>query len=324
MGLLANRFRTLLTMSGIIVGVAALIATLAVGRGSRDSVEKRLESMGRDAIYINASWRPIEGVAGRRKFYRLTMADWHAIQELHDVRKATPMLWNSQQVIYRSADTNPTVLGVTTEFMEIFHWGVEQGRTFTEDEIVSGKNVCLLGHSIFEKLFGSEDPVGKIVRIGRMPFEVVGVLEERGQDGVAQDEDVLLPITTAQIKIFHSPRIHQIIAEPRVSEQMDAVAEQIVRLMCFRNNASMSVGEMKPFEARTSQQMLKNARETSNTFAILIFLTAALSLVVGGIGIMNTMMMSVYERTKEIGVRMAIGARSSDILWLFILESLIL
>ena len=321
---MANRFRTLLTMSGIVVGVAALIATLAVGRGSRESVNQHLEAMGRDAIYINSSWRPIEGLSGRRKFYRLTLADCRAIAELHDIKRITPMLWNQQQVIYRSADCNPGVLGVSREFLGIFHWEVVKGRSFTDEEIANGSSVVLLAQGPVEKLFGTEDPVDKTVRIGRMPFQVVGVLEGRsGASGVADDDTVLLPITTAQVKLFHAPRIHQIIAEPKNSLQADAVSEQIVRLLCARNNASTE-GTQKPYEARTSKQMMKNSLETSRTFAILIFLTASLSLLVGGIGIMNTMMMSVYERTKEIGVRMALGARASDILWLFILESLIL
>ena len=278
-GLLSNRFRTLLTMSGIVVGVAALIATLAVGRGSRDAVDARLSSMGRGAIYVNAAWRPIEGKSGRAKSYRLKMGDWHAVAALDGVARVTPLLWDREQVIYRRNDCNPRVLGVSNDFLTIFHWNTVQGRRFTDEEVRSGAGVALLGHVPAQQLFGKENPVDQQVRIGKSLFTVVGVLEPKGSDGMADDNTVLLPISTAQIKIYHLPEIHEIIAEPKHLEQIDAVSEQIVNLLDDRNNCRTEA-ERRAFEARTSQQMLKSSLETSRTFALLIFLTAALSLLV--------------------------------------------
>ena len=308
-------------MSGIVVGVAALIATLAVGRGSRDAVEHKLQNMGRDAIYVNPKWAPADSL-GRRKYYRLTMADWRALSLLNDVRWVVPLVWNREQVIYRSADTNPTVLGITPDFLEIFGWRVESGRCFGTNEESQGLDVAMLGKGVADNLFGGVDPLEKTIRIRNVPFTVIGVMEARGADGVAQDNSVLIPVATAQLKLEHRPNVDQIIAVPTRPEKLEAVAEEIVRVLGDRNNAWVQPG--KAFEARTSMERLKSSMETSRTFAILIFLTASLSLLVGGIGIMNTMMMAVHERTREIGIRMSMGATGSDILWLFILESLIL
>jgi putative ABC transport system permease protein len=323
-GLLSHRLRTLLTMSGIVVGVAALIATLAIGRGSRDAVESRLEAMGRDAIYVWASWRPIEGKSGRRKEYRIHMDDWKAIAELPDVKQVTPVIWDQEQVVYKRSDCNTRIMGIAPAFLSIFHWGVKRGRTFTPEETTNGATVVLLGDAVATKLFGAEDPVGKSIRIGRTSLTVVGSLAPAAEDGMVTDDCVLLPVGTASVRLIHNHDVGQLVAEPRRPEQLDAVGQQIVQVLGERNHSTSIEESHKAFDVRTAQQMVKTSRETSQTFSLLIFLTASLSLLVGGIGIMNTMMMAVYERTREIGIRAALGSRPSDILLLFLAEALML
>ena len=323
-GLLSHRLRTLLTMSGIVVGVAALIATLAIGRGSRDAVDSRLESMGRNAIYVWPSWVPIEGKSGRRKSYRIYMDDWKAISELPDVKQVTPVIWDQEQVVYQRSDCNTRVMGVSPAFIKIFHWNVKNGRAFYPDETTDGSTVILLGDAVATKLFGAENPVGKNVRIGRTAFTVVGVLEPTTADGMASDDSVQVPAATALIRLQRGQTVSQLIAEPKRPEQLDAVGEQIIATLGQRNHSPSLEESHKGYDLRTAQMMLKTSRETSFTFSLLIFLTATLSLLVGGIGIMNTMMMAVYERTREIGIRAAVGSRPRDILLLFLVEALLL
>ncbi len=319
----ANRLRTLLTLLGIVVGVAALIMTIAVGRGARENADAELDSLGRNAVHVHASWMPIEGKAGRRKFFRLTLSDLDAIRRLDSIRIASPVLMNREQIIYGSADNTVSILGVSAEFPEIFHWSFISGRNFSEFEMREGSSVAILANGVATSLFGTENPLGKVVRIGRTPFNVIGILEARSGNGISDDSTVLVPLATAQLKIRNFPIIHTIVAEPKDPLLAAATCEQIVSLLCDRNNCPPNA-KRKPFMAESSQEWIRTTLETSRNFSMLIALTAALSLFVGGIGIMNTTMMSVYERTREIGVRLAVGARSSDILLLFIFESLIL
>jgi putative ABC transport system permease protein len=294
-GLLSHRLRTLLTMSGIVVGVAALIATLA-----------------------------IEGTAGRRKSYRISLDDWRAIQQLHDVKLASPVVYSHNQVVARGNDCNTAVRGVSPEFLSIFHLVMDKGRPFTLDESTNGATVALLGSTVAEKLFGGDNPVDKSVRIGRTTFTVIGVMQATGNDGTSGDDVVLIPVATAAVRLFNNHVVDELIAEPKKLEQMDAVCEQIVAVLGDRNHSPSLVESHKAFEVRTSQQMMKTSTETSQTFSLLIFLTASLSLFVGGIGIMNTMMMAVHERIREIGIRAALGSRPRDILTLFLSEALML
>jgi putative ABC transport system permease protein len=319
----ANRLRTLLTLMGIVVGVAALIMTIAVGRGARESADAELDSLGRNAVHVHASWIPIEGKAAKRKFFRLTLADLEAIRRLDSIRIASPVLMNREQIVCGSAETSSFLLGVSPEFPEIFRWPIIQGRNFNDFEMREGASVALLAKGVSTNLFGTENPIEKNIRIGRAPFTVIGVLEERAGNGISDDNTVLVPLGAAQMKVKSFPYISSIVAEPKDPGVIDSVCEQIVSLLSDRNNCPPNA-KRKPFVAQSSQEWIKATLETSRNFSMLIALTAALSLFVGGIGIMNTTMMSVYERTREIGVRLAVGARSSDILLLFIFESLIL
>jgi putative ABC transport system permease protein len=230
---------------------------------------------------------------------------------------------NREQIVCGSAETSSFLLGVSPEFPEIFRWPIIQGRNFNDFEMREGASVALLAKGVSTNLFGTENPIEKNIRIGRAPFTVIGVLEERAGNGISDDNTVLVPLGAAQMKVKSFPYISSIVAEPKDPGVIDSVCEQIVSLLSDRNNCPPNA-KRKPFVAQSSQEWIKATLETSRNFSMLIALTAALSLFVGGIGIMNTTMMSVYERTREIGVRLAVGARSSDILLLFIFESLIL
>jgi putative ABC transport system permease protein len=234
------------------------------------------------------------------------------------------LIWGEAQLVYGSNNWHADYAATSTEYLSIRRWPLASGRMFSVDEIRSGATVVVLGSSVVEKLFGASEPLGKTVRIQQFSFQVIGTLEERGQEGgrTSQDDFFLVPYTTAQRRLRHMRDIHMVLLSAKNSDSLKALATQAVDILKLKHN--IPADEKKAYEAFTAEQAFKTYKEGTQTFGLLTLLTAAVCLFVGGIGITNTMMMSVGERTREIGIRMALGARPNDILTQFLCEAIVL
>lgn len=322
----ANALRTFLTMLGMMIGVAAVILMLAIGEGAKAMVNQAIESMGSN-LFIILSGASTSGGArvavGSKP--TLTYDDAQAIRKLPLVREAAPVVPGSAQIVYGNVNWSTSVFGVTPEYLTVRNWEIESGGFFTESEVRSGARVAVIGRVVARELFGDEDPVGKIIRIKRSPFQVIGVLSEKGQslDGRDQDDTVMVPLTSAQQKLFGTPfpgAVRFIMAQGESERVMDAAEENITSLLRMRHR--IGKGEENDFTVRNLAASAQAQAMATNVMSYLLGAIAAVSLLVGGIGIMNIMLVSVTERTREIGIRMAIGARRSDILWQFLIEAL--
>jgi putative ABC transport system permease protein len=321
-----NKLRTFLTMLGIIIGVAAVITMLAVGEGARKSVEGSIAGLGTNVINVypggqRAAGGGARGEAGSSS--QFTLSEVEALRaEVTELRYISPISRSSAQLKYGGQNWRTSVWGVHPEYLDIRQWDLESGAPLTASEDRGGAKVCLLGRTVAQNLFGEEDPVGKTVRIKNLPFRVAGVLSAKGQNSFGQDQDdiVLAPFTTVQRKIQGSNRIQSLIASavseaavPLASSRMDEV---------LRRRLKVPPGEEAGFSVRTQQELSEAMTATSKTLTMLLSSIAAISLLVGGIGIMNIMLVSVTERTREIGIRLAVGARGRDILLQFLVEAM--
>lgn len=322
----ANVLRTFLTMLGMMIGVAAVILMLAIGEGAKAMVNRAIQSMGSNLFIIlsGASTSGGARVATGSK-PTLTYDDAQAIRRLPLIREAAPAMPGQAQLVYGNVNWSTSVFGVTPEFLAVRNWEVVSGGFFTEAEVRSGARVAVIGQVVARELFGDEDPVGKIIRIRKSPFQVIGVLGEKGQslDGRDQDDTVMVPLTAAQQKLFGTPfpgAVRFIMAQAESEKVMDAAEESITELL--RQRHRIGKGEENDFTVRNLAASAQAQAMTTNVMSYLLGAIAAVSLLVGGIGIMNIMLVSVTERTREIGIRMAIGARRSDILWQFLIEAL--
>jgi putative ABC transport system permease protein len=325
-----NKLRSFLTGLGVVIGVAAVIAMVAIGDGAKARVEQTFASIGSNMlIVLNGSSQGGGAMGGAGSLPSLTWDDLKAIQtELSAVREAAPVLRAGSQVMSEDANWNTSIQGTTPEFLRVRSWPVASGAEFTQTDVDGGMKVALLGQTVVDKLYGSNaNPIGQVVRVKNIPFVVVGVLARKGQSPFGQDFDdvVLVPVTTFRQKISGSLKnfiAGQIVVSSR-GEDGNARAQQQVRGL-LRDRHRLSIDADDDFQIRNPSEIASAQQEGTKTLTTLLMAIAAVSLLVGGIGIMNIMLVSVTERTREIGVRMAVGARARDIQLQFLVEALAL
>ncbi|MFA5322954.1 MAG: ABC transporter permease [Smithella sp.] len=324
-----NKMRSSLTMLGIIIGVSAVIIMLAVGTGISQKISGQISSIGSNLIIVVPGSSTQGGIRmGGGSQSTLTKDDADAImKECSAVSAVAPEHHGAAQVIYGNQNWATSIQGTTPGFLQVKDLGLIAGRNMTDQDIRNATKVCLLGQTVVDNLFGSIDPIGQIIRIKKIPFTVIGVLESKGQSlgGQDQDDTILIPLTTAQKKIFGTTipgMVRTIMVKARSEEDLPIAERQVNDLLRQRHR----IGPTKEddFTVRNLTQILEMAEQTTNALTLLLGAIASVSLLVGGIGIMNIMLVSVTERTREIGIRMAVGAKTWDIRIQFIIEALTL
>ncbi len=322
-----NKVRSALTMLGVIIGVASVIAMIALGSGARASIDEQIQSQGTSLIYLSSgSWGgPGRAHQGSGSVQTLTIEDAEAVaREVPTVARWTPGVRGRAQVIAGNNNWNTQVEGGNEDFLAVRNWAVAEGANFTARDVLVAEKVCLLGATVARTLFPDSDPVGQIIRVRNMPFRVLGVLLEKGQGQWGQDQDdfVLAPWTTVQKKLLGINYIHQVSITAASSELVEPTAIAITRLMRARHRITNP--ENDDFSVRTIEEMAATRVQMAETMTGLLMSVASVSLLVGGIGIMNIMLVSVTERTREIGVRLAVGAKARDVLRQFLAEAVAL
>ncbi len=324
----ANRLRTGLTMLGMIIGVASVVLMLAIGQGAQALVTESIASMGSNLFIVLSGASTAGGVRmGGGTVPTLTYKDTMAIGELESIAAVAPMLPNSAPMVYGSNNWTTQVVGTSSEYFEVRDWQPSKGVVFTPTDLRSANRVVLLGQTVVNHLFGDEDPLGKILRIKNNPFTVVGVLSSKGQslDGRDQDDTALIPFTTAQRKVFGNQfpgMVRYAMAKATSAEVMTAAEAQMNDLLRQRHRIRSGMDD--DFSIRNLTALAQTAQGATKAMSMMLGAIAGVSLLVGGIGIMNIMLVSVTERTRETGIRMAIGARTFDILSQFLLEALMI
>jgi len=326
-----NKLRSALTMLGIIIGVGAVITMVAVGAGAQARVEDQIKSLGSNLIIVLSGNFTMGGARqGSGSQLTITEDDAYAMQrEVQGVQAAAPSLRGSGQVVFGNSNWATQIQGTTPEFLEARQWEVASGKPFDQSHVDSAAKVVLLGQTVAKSLFGEADPVGETVRIRRVPHQVIGVLDRKGQSMIGQDQDdlVLIPITTARKRVLggqqvKSRNVQSITVRARDGADMVATEQEMRDLM--RQRHKLSANQEDDFFLRNLSEVLAAQEASSKVLAYLLAAIASVSLVVGGIGIMNIMLVSVTERTREIGLRMAVGARGRDILTQFLVEAVTL
>jgi putative ABC transport system permease protein len=325
----ANRLRTFLTMLGMVIGVGAVVLMMAIGEGAQQSIKRSIDSMGSNLFVILSGSSSSSGSrSASGSSSTLNMNDATAIGDLDDINAFAPISVGNAQIIYAGNNSNSAIVGTTPSYFSIRRWDVESGELFSDSDIRSANRVALVGKTVVENLFGDDiDPIGKTIRIKKSPFTILGVLESKGQsfDGRDQDDTIIVPITTAQRKLFGNQipgSVRMIMAQAKSEKYMGVAEEAISDLVRQRHNIRENAES--DFSIRNLTAMAKTASDTAKTMSMLLGAIASISLLVGGIGIMNIMLVSVTERTREIGIRMAIGAREKDILLQFLLEACVI
>ena len=326
--LVRNKMRAALTMLGVIIGVSAVIAMVSIGQGAQASVQAQIANIGTNLLFVSAGAQNVGGVrsgAGDNGTNTLTVEDLDAIKrEVPSVSMVTPAVNARSQLVSGHANSNTSVQGVSEQYPDIRKWTVQSGAFFTDADVRTAARVIVIGQTVSDNLFAGMDPVGQTVRVMNLPFRVVGVMARKGQDQQGRDQDdiAFAPYTTVQKKVLGSPRL-QIAYVSAISQDATYTAQsQITDLL--RQRHKLSASEPDDFTVRNMTDIADAANQTSNTMTILLACIAGVSLLVGGIGIMNIMLVSVTERTREIGIRMAIGARSSAVRSQFLIESIVL
>jgi putative ABC transport system permease protein len=324
-----NKMRSALTMLGVIIGVGAVITMLAVGTGASEKISQQISSIGSNLIIILPGSTTAGGLRmGMGSQPTLTRDDADAIKrECSAVEDAAPVLNGVAQVVYGNQNWSTGVYGTTPSMLNIRDWPLASGRAFTDQDVRSAMKVCLMGQTVVENLFGNIDPLGQIIRINKVPFTVIGVLERKGQSPHGQDQDdtIYIPVSTAQKRIFGTifpGMVRSIMVKGKSAEDMDTAETQIKELL--RQRHRIGPKQEDDFTVRNLTQIMQVAEQSSRVMTLLLGAIASVSLLVGGIGIMNIMLVSVTERTREIGVRMAVGAKTWDIRLQFIIEALTL
>ncbi len=321
-----NKMRSFLTMLGIIIGVGAVITMLAIGQGAEYSVKQQIASLGTNVLIIFPGSQSQGGLrVGAGSMTTLTEDDATAIRtECPAVAYVSPGTRAGGQVIAGNLNWFTGVEGVGVDYAQIREWNVQYGDFFSDQDIKGAAKVCILGRTVADNLFPDADPVGQNIRIRNVPFKVVGVLTKKGQNAMGQDQDdiILAPYTTVLARLSHYPYLRQILVSATSSKTIATAQKQITELLRMRHKIARYEGD--DFTIRNQSDLANAATATSQILTILLASIASVSLLVGGIGIMNIMLVSVTERTREIGIRMSVGARGKDILTQFLIEALVL
>jgi putative ABC transport system permease protein len=324
-----NKMRSALTMLGIVIGVGAVIAMIAVGSGAREKIASQISSMGSNLIMVLPGATTAGGVRmGSGTQPTLTLSDAEAIQkECPAVSEVAPILNGVAQVVHGSQNWATGVIGTTPGMLTVREWPLDSGRPFTQQDVRNATKVCLIGKTVVDNLFGDDDPIGKVVRIKKVPFTVIGVLSVKGQSPQGQDQDdaIHVPVTTAQKKLFGTAfpgMVRTIMVKAKSTGDLASAEKQIIELLRQRHHIGQK--QENDFTVRNLTQAMQTAEQSANVMGLLLGSIASVSLLVGGIGIMNIMLVSVTERTREIGIRMAIGAKTWDIRLQFIIEAMTL
>ncbi len=325
--LVNNKMRAFLTMLGIIIGVASVITMLAIGQGSKASISQQISEMGSNMIMIRPGAERRGGVRQDPSAMRtLKIEDYNTLKNQADMLAlVSPLVSSSGQYIYGSNNYPASMSGVTADYLEIRQLKMASGTIFTEQDIKTANKVCVIGKTIKDNLFpNGEDPIGKIIRFKSIPMRVIGVLAEKGYNSMGQDQDevVLAPFTSIMKRVLAVTHLNQIYASAVDEDSTNEAMAQATAIL--RANHAIGVGDADDFNIRSQQELSSMMSSTSNLMTTLLACVAAISLVVGGIGIMNIMYVSVTERTKEIGLRMSVGARGIDILSQFLIEALLI
>lgn len=324
--ILKNKMRTLLTMLGIVIGVGAVIVMVAIGQGAQSTIEKQIGALGTNMIVITAEATTQGGVSqGAGTFNRLTVEDADKLKAEGMLLAAlSPVVVTRTQAISAAGNWRTTINGVSTDFQVVRDWQLQSGTFFIESDVRSLRKVAVLGNTVAQNLFPDGDPVGQQVQLRNVPFTIVGVLASKGQTagGSDQDDVVVIPYTTAQTRLSGFSFISQILASTFNPEDVTAAQAEIRAIM--RESHRIAAGDADDFTVRNQTEIAEAAQGTTKVMTLLLAAIASISLIVGGIGIMNIMLVSVTERTREIGIRLAIGARGSDVLTQFLVESIVM
>lgn len=325
--IISNKFRSFLSMLGIIIGVAAVIIMMAIGQGSKESVRKNISQMGTNIIMIQPGADTRGGVRlDPSEMQTLKIADYESIiKDKNFITYVSPEVSSSGQAIYGANNTSTSIYGESPEYLDIKQWTIENGTCFTEEDINKSAKVCLIGKTVADELFpDGQDPVGKTIRFTSIPFRVVGVLKSKGYNSFGMDQDnlIIAPYTTVMKRILAQTFLSNINCSAITEELTDEAIEELTTIL--RSNHKLKADEDDDFTIRSQQEMMETMTSTMDTITIILVVAAAFSLLVAGIGIMNIMLVSVTERTKEIGLRMSVGARGIDISNQFLIESIMI
>ena len=324
----AHPLRTALALLGMIVGVSSVVIMLAVAQGSQERVRQTMRTLGSNVLVVNSGASVASGVRqASGATPTLTLGDVSAIRALDSVKAVSPTTWNTAQIVFEAQNWLGPVQGAHPDIFEVRDWSLASGGIFEDNDVRSGARKAVLGGTVAEKLFEGMDPVGQTVRIRNVPFTVVGLLARKGQtlDGWDLDDIIYVPLSTARRDLFGSPfpdRVHRMLVEAS-SPQALPQAEADIRLL-LRTRHRIAVGAEDDFVVRRQDAFYDAEQRTASTMRTLLAAIASVSLIVGGIGIMNIMLATVAERTREIGLRMAVGARRRDIAWQFLCEAIVI
>ena len=324
-----NKMRSFLTMLGIIIGIAAVIVMIAIGSGASQLIAEQIASIGSNLILIIPGSTTSGGLrAGSGSVATLNYDDVKAIRnECPAVGLVGPVMRGTAQVVYGNMNWSTVIVGITPEMLQMREWEIVSGRGLSQADVDGARKYCLVGQTVAEILFGNDDPIDKIIRIKKVPFTVVGLLGQKGQSpqGTDQDDVIFIPLTTAQRKILGSPfpnTVGAILVQAKNQEVLDQAEEEVTALLDQRHRTGPN--KERDFSVRNLSEILAVSQQSSRVMSMLLGAVASISLIVGGIGIMNIMLVSVTERTREIGIRMAIGAKQRNILLQFLTEAVML
>ena len=322
-----NKMRGFLTMLGIIIGVASVITMLAIGQGSKRSIQAEISEMGSNMIMIQPGGDIRGGVRQEASSMEtLKLEDYqNIVDETRYVAAVSPSVNSSGQVIYGANNAPTTIYGISPDYMEIRRYKVEDGEMFSDQDIAVAAKVCVVGKTVVDNLFpGGENPVGKVIRFQKLPFKIVGVLESKGYNSMGMDQDdlILAPYTTIQKKVLAITHLQGITCSALKEEYTDQAIDEITEIL--RRNHKLKESDDDDFTIRSQQELSSMLTSTTDMMTVLLAAVAGISLLVGGIGLMNIMYVSVTERTREIGLRMSIGAKGIDILSQFLIESILI
>ena len=324
--LVRNKLRSTLTVLGIMIGIGAVICVVAIGQAASVQVEQTMYNLGDNFVWVEAGGRAVNGVrTGNKGTKTLTLADAEAIKSQIGVIKAvSPQVDDRVPIVYGNLNWNTSYRGVSPEYFEIKRWTIEQGSAFSQEDVEKAFDVCVIGHTVRDQLFGAEDPIGKSIRLKTLPCKVTGVLAPKGQSSFGQDQDdvILIPYTVAMKKLKGASWLDDVLCSAVSQDVVKLAGTQAATLLRERHH--LRPEEADDFNIRNPEDAIQAQLEASNTFKMFLICVGSVALIVGGIGIMNVMLVSVTERTREIGIRMAVGATEGEVQFQFLSEAVLL